>query len=527
MEEKDIKIADSNADEAENEEISDRTDNSADNSVMKQDKTRNHLREHSFATDSLSEKRSRKSLKNEDDESAVTDKSEKKKRRKSEKSKASEEASVNDDFLKADESSEIPKGDDKKPNKSEKKIQKLEKKSEKNKRRLELARKKLPKKTVYKFRRVYSEEKQKNVTKLVKEDVVKPAHKPDTLISKGAKSATNKVKSGVINGIRSEIGKYEDENQTLKAAHMTERAAESALRYGKNSLKKANSKLKEQPYKKVSKLKMQSERAESKLSFHKAVTENKAMKNESPAIQKKAIKKAQQKASQRKNAVKTKAAADKAVKLSEEITRKIVTAIAHNKVAIIVIIIFLILIILIQLFGGALCSSLADTGTAVIATSFTSNDEDIRKAEEYMKSHETSTLDFVNNISNWYIGWNEYNISTCSMDHDPYKLIAYLSAKNLNFKYDDQTRSLIDEIFNELYTINIEDVREIRTEEHEEINEEGEAETVIVFYEYYILNVSITAREWDSVVIPKLEASNAKDLYELLYNNKGNKPTLF
>lgn len=528
MEEKDFKIADSNADEKENEETSEKTDSSADNSVMKQDKTRNHLREHSFATDSLSEKRSRKSLKTEDDEFDVSDKSEKKKRRKSEKSKVSEGTSVNDDSLKADESSEIPKGDDKKPDKSEKKVQKLEKKSEKKKRRLELARKKLPKQTVYNFRRVYSEEKQKNVTKLVKEEVVKPAHKPETLVSKGAKSVTNKVKSGVINGIHSEISKYEDENQTLKAAHMTERAAESALRYGQNSLKKANSKLKEQPYKKVSKLKMNSERAESKLSFHKAVTENNAMKkNESTAVQKKTIKKAQQKAHQKKNAVKTKAAADRAVKVSEEITRKIVTAIAHNKVAIVVMIIFFVLIIMIQLFGGALCSSLADTGTAVIATSFTSEDEDIRKAEEYMKSRETSTLDFVNNISNWYIGWNEYNISTCSMDHDPYKLIAYLSAKNMNFKYDDHTRNLIDEIFNELYTVNIEDVREIRTEEHEEINEEGAAVTVITYYEYCILNVSVTARDWDSVVIPKLEAANVKDLYDLLYDKKGNKPTLF
>ena len=43
MEEKDFKIADINADEAENEETSERTDSSADNSVMKQDKTRNHL----------------------------------------------------------------------------------------------------------------------------------------------------------------------------------------------------------------------------------------------------------------------------------------------------------------------------------------------------------------------------------------------------------------------------------------------------------------------------------------------------
>lgn len=524
MEENDLKTADINANETDGEESSEKPDVSADSHAVKQDKTRNHLREHSSVIDSISEKSRRSSLEIDDE----PDKPVRKNRKEAEKTASSDIKPKSDDASAASNTSESVKGDDNKLTKSEKKVQKLEKKAAKKKRKLELARKKLPKQTVYHFKRVYSEDKQKKVTKLVKETVNKPARKPDSLISKGAKTTGRKIKNTAANSIHSEISKYEDENQTLRAAHMTEKTAESVLHFSKNKVKCANQKLKERPYKKVSKLKIESELAESKLSYHKAVTENNVMKkSENSAVQKKAIKKAQQKAHQKKNAIKTKKAADKAAEFSEMIARKLVEAIVHSKVAIIIVAVLLVLLIMVQLFGGALCSSLSDTGTAVIATSFTSSNEDIRNAENYMKERENNTLNFVNNISNWYIGWNEYNVSAPSMNHDPYKLIAYLSAMNINFKYDNHTRDLIDEIFNELYTVNIEDVREIRTEEHEEINEEGAAVTVIVYYEYCILNVSVTEKDWDSVVIPKLEAANAKGLYDILYDKKGNKPDLF
>ena len=50
---------------------------------------------------------------------------------------------------------------------------------------------------------------------------------------------------------------------------------------------------------------------------------------------------------------------------------------------------------------------------------------------------------------------------------------------------------------------------------------------VTVYYDYYILNVTLTANDWDSVVKPKLEAAGVYDVYLLLQETQGNKPDLF
>lgn len=42
-----------------------------------------------------------------------------------------------------------------------------------------------------------------------------------------------------------------------------------------------------------------------------------------------------------------------------------------------------------------------------------------------------------------------------------------------------------------------------------------------------ILNVTLTANDWDSVIKPKLEAAGVYDMYLLLLETKGNKPDLF
>ena len=57
--------------------------------------------------------------------------------------------------------------------------------------------------------------------------------------------------------------------------------------------------------------------------------------------------------------------------------------------------------------------------------------------------------------------------------------------------------------------------------------EEGNEVIVTVYYDYYILNVTLTANDWDSVVKPKLEAAGVYDVYLLLQETQGNKPDLF
>ena len=199
--------------------------------------------------------------------------------------------------------------------------------------------------------------------------------------------------------------KYEDENQTLKAAHGTEKVAESALRFASHKVKATNQKLKEKPYQKVSKLKFDTENAHKKLNQHKVALDHKTeqqTKKEAKKDAKKALKKAQQKQNQ-KNAAKTaKKGASKAGKKAGEaamdVSKTIVKFVANNKVVIIILIIFLLLFGLLFTLGSSGFTSLTDTGTMVIASSYTSEDEDIYAANDYMNSLENNLNEQINNM---------------------------------------------------------------------------------------------------------------------------------
>ena len=417
--------------------------------------------------------------------------------------------------------------------KLKRRIRKDEKKVYKLQKRLDKAEDKLPHQRVFHVRKEWNSEKQKMQRKLKLEKEVKPLPKPN-IVQKGVQGAKHAVTTTVSGIAHQQISKYEDDNQTLKAAHGTEKVAESALRFASHKVKATNQKLKEKPYQKVSKLKFDTENAHKKLNQHKVALDHKTeqqTKKEAKKDAKKALKKAQQKQNQ-KNAAKTAkkgatTAGKKAGEAAMDVSKTIVKFVANNKVVVIILIIFLLLFGLILSLGSSLFTSLADTGTMVIASSYTSEDEDIYAANDYMNSLENNLNDQINNIPNVYVGWNEYNYYIDPIQHDPYELISYLTAMKIDFEYDAEIQGLIQEIFNALYTLEVESIHEVRSYQYIEYDEEGNEILVTVYYDYYILNVTLTANDWDSVVKPKLEAAGVYDVYLLLLETKGNKPDLF
>lgn len=410
--------------------------------------------------------------------------------------------------------------------KDEKKVYKLQK-------RLDKAEDKLPHQRVFHVRKEWNSEKQKMQRKLRLEKEVKPLPKPN-IVQKGVQGAKHAVTNTVSGIAHQQIAKYEDDNQTLKAAHGTEKVAESALRFASNKVKTTNQKLKEKPYKKASKLKFDTENAHKKLNQHKVALEHKTeqqTKKEAKKEAKKALKKSQQKINQ-KNAAKTakkgaSKAGKKAGQTAKDVSEIIVKAVTNNKVVIIILIIFLLLFGLLFTLGSSAFTSIADTGGMVIASSYTSDEEDIYAANDYMNSLENNLNDQINNIPNVYVGWNEYNYYIDPIGHDPYALISYLTAMEINFDYDADTQARIQELFNALYTLEVESVHEVRSYQYTTTDEEGNEVIVTVYYDYYILNVTLTANDWDSVVKPKLEAAGVYDVYLLLQETQGNKPDLF
>ena len=417
--------------------------------------------------------------------------------------------------------------------KMKRRIRKDEKRVFKLQKRLDKAENNLPHQRVFHVRKEWNSEKQKMQRKLRLEKEVKPLPKPN-IVQKGVQGAKHAVTTTVSGIAHQQISKYEDDNQTLKAAHGTEKVAESALRFASNKVKTTNQKLKEKPYKKASKLKFDSENAHKKLNQHKVALEHKTeqqSKKEAKKDAKKALKKSQQKINQ-KNAAKTATkgaskAGKKAGEAAKDVGQIIVKAVANNKVVIIILVIFLLLFGLLFTLGSSTFTSLGDTGTMVIASSYTSDEEDIYAANDYMNALENNLNYEISNIPNVYVGWNEYNYYIDPIGHDPYALISYLTAMEINFDYDADTQARIQELFNALYTLEVESVHEVRSYQYTTTDEEGNEVIVTVYYDYYILNVTLTANDWDSVVKPKLEAAGVYDVYLLLQETQGNKPDLF
>ncbi len=413
----------------------------------------------------------------------------------------------------------------KKEKQLEKKIRKGEKKLDKLDYKLAKAEDKLPHHRVFRVKREYNAEKGKVQSKLRLEKEIKPSDY-NKFLKAGAKSVGQTVSTSISGAIHGQISKYEDDNQTLKAAHGTEKVAESALRSTKNAIKTINENQKNAPYRKASKLKFQREQTEQKLTYHKAALENPNIRGDNKAV-KQAMKKSQQKRNQAQSAKNTKKAATKVKEVAKKAEEKIVKAIASNKWAILIIIIFLIVFALLGTFGTSIATSLVDGGTQMVATTYTADDEDIYSAEGYLAGRESELSDYISNIPNYYVGWNEYNYYVDDIGHDPYQLISYLSAVEIAFDYDSEIQALIDEIYNEMYTLEIVSTHEVRSYTYTEIDEEGNEVEVTVYYDYYILDVTLTTADFESVIKPKLEALGVYDLYLAMLENKGGKPNLF
>lgn len=321
--------------------------------------------------------------------------------------------------------------------KLKRRIRKDEKRVFKLQKRLDKAEDNLPHQRVFHVRKEWNSEKQKMQRKLRLEKGVKPLPKPN-IVQKGVQSAKHAVTTTVSGITHQQISKYEDDNQTLKSAHGTEKVAESALRFASNKVKTTNQKLKEKPYKKASKLKFDTENAHKKLNQHKVALEHKT-EQQSKKEAKKALKKAQQKRNQ-KNAAKTakkgaSKAGKKAGEAAKDVGQIIVKAVANNKVVIIILIIFLLLFGLLFTLGSSAFTSLGDTGTMVIASSYTSDEEDIYAANDYMNALENNLNYEISNIPNVYVGWNEYNYYIDPIGHKRACYIHFESCRNtLSFR---------------------------------------------------------------------------------------------
>ena len=201
----------------------------------------------------------------------------------------------------------------------------------------------------------------------------------------------------------------------------------------------------------------------------------------------------------------------------------------------------LLLLIIIVLMAGMLSSCGAISGgvqNVTIATSFTAEDDVIRAVEADYVDLESDLQTTIDNIERDHPGYDEYNYTLAEISHNPFELAALLTVL-----YEDYTESevqaMLQTIFNYQYTLDIEEVVEIRTRtvtktgytwvdngdgtgywDSYEYEEEEE-------YEYYILNSTLT-NNGVAAAIPNLNlTADQLQRYALLLETLGNKPDVF
>ena len=104
----------------------------------------------------------------------------------------------------------------------------------------------------------------------------------------------------------------------------------------------------------------------------------------------------------------------------------------------------------------------SSTGSAVIASSYLSEDEAMLGAEAQYCQMEAELKDKLDNFESYYPGYDEYNYDLDDIEHDPYVLVSILSALHEAEFTLDEIQSTLQMLFDKQYILTMEEIVEAR-----------------------------------------------------------------
>ena len=400
-------------------------------------------------------------------------------------------------------------------------LSKYVKKSEKAADRLEAARAKIPKQKRIKMAREFDEATGRAKTRLYFEETDKPPS--GKLYHNPADRPIQEIK----NFVHGKVGEVEKENSGVEGAHKTEKLAEKAGGYAKRKLKEGYRSHKLKPYREAEKAQAASMKADTNYLYHKTLKENPELASNplSRFHQKQQIKR--QYAKDLRNAGKSAGkAARKTGKAAGEATKKTTDFIARHWKGILTACVFLLLIVLI-FTGLSSCAAMIQGGvTSIIGTSYTAEDEAIREVEADYKELESELREEIADIETDYPDYDEYQYHLDEIGHDPFALASYLTAKLYDYTREE-AQAEIQALFEKQYTLTLRE--EIQTRYRTETTTDpdtGETTTEQVPYDYYILHVTLTNKNIETLA-GELLTPEQKEMFDIYMETKGNKPDMF
>ena len=400
-------------------------------------------------------------------------------------------------------------------------LSKYVKKSEEAADRLEAARAKIPKQKRIKMAREFDEATGRAKTRLYFEETDKPPS--GKLYHNPADRPIQEIK----NFVHGKVGEVEKENSGVEGAHKTEKLAEKAGGYASRKLKEGYRSHKLKPYREAEKAQAASMKADTNYLYHKTLKENPELASNplSRFHQKQQIKK--QHAKDLRNAGKSAGkAAKKTGKAAGEATKKTADFIARHWKGILTVGVFLLLTVLI-FTGLSSCAAMIQGGvTSIIGTSYTAEDEAIREVEADYKELESGLREEIADIETDYPDYDEYQYHLDEIGHDPFALASYLTAKLYDYTRQEAQAEL-QALFEKQYTLTLRE--EIQTRYRTETTTDpdtGETTTEQVPYDYYILHVTLTNKNIETLA-GELLTPEQKEMFDIYMETKGNKPDVF
>ena len=266
---------------------------------------------------------------------------------------------------------------------------------------------------------------------------------------------------------------------------------------------------------------------------------------------KSASKEMMKKQMQRKAAEKQRKAAENTGKIGRKLTDKaedvvgkigefIVEFVKDNPViSFIIVVVLLLLLVCSGTFTacGAMCGGGEDI---TLATSYTAHDQDILDVDADYTELEEGIQDQIDDIENDYPDYDEYNYYLDEIGHNPFKLAALLTVLYENYTREE-VQGMLQTILDLQYELSIEEVVETRSREVERSgvrwvsdssHEDGGywesyTYTETEYYQYYILNVTLTNHSLDEVVNEIGLTEDQLERYQVLLLTYGNKRYLF
>ncbi len=327
--------------------------------------------------------------------------------------------------------------------------------------------------------------------------------------------ATRRAKMMAHSFVHQKVSEEEKDNAGVEAAHKAEQAGEEVIYRAKRIKNAVNTR----KIKRVAALEKKQFKAETNLLFHKYLEENPEMKKRAlkKFIQKQRIKReyamALRKGAQAKEAA---VYAQKAVQTTTVIAAKIKEFIAKHMGLFAAIAGFGLLFIVIAT-GVSSCGAMFGGGlTATMMGSYQSKPAELDKSDDAMTVRELELQNIIDNIETDHPDYDEYEYNLGEIGHDPFVLISYLSAMNIDFAavdVDDQ----IEALYNQMYSLTLTPRIDIRTRT---VRDDATGEEYEEEYEVRVLQVELTSRPMEEVV-GNILTGDEKELYDTYMETRG------